>query len=231
MADKYKRGFYVQEDFWLAVEDCSAKVQNEVMGSLARLFFTGEDSAGSLRGTAKSVYIALRERVAGSRIKSVARGGGFAGNQTGNQKGEQTGNQKGYQNPNLLAKSKSKSEISTCNQSKLETLPTREQPSDRALFIGKALEAFTEVTGRPCLIPSSEVTFGLTKVFDAGYSIDDVRLVCESKQTEWGRDPKCQRWLRPQTLFGDKFESYLAAAKADPAKEARDAAAEFADAI
>lgn len=231
MADKYKRGFYVQEDFWLAVEDCSAKVQNEVMGSLARLFFTGEDSAGSLRGTAKSVYIALRERVAGSRIKSVARGGGFAGNQTGNQKGEQTGNQTGNQNPNLLAKSESKSKSSTCKQPKLETLPTRREPSARAVFIGRAMEVFTEVTGRPALIPSSEVTFGLTKIFDAGYTVEDVRLVCQAKNAEWGGDAKCQRWIRPQTLFGDKFESYLAAAKADPGKEARDAAAEFADAI
>lgn len=234
MADKYKRGFFVQEDYWLAVRGQSRKVQGEVMGALALLYFEGEDSAAALKGTAQGLYYAMRERVLIARTKAAARGGSCEaseGCQKGNQKGEQKGHQKGYQNPNLLAKSESKSEISTCNPPKLETLPTREQPSDRALFIGKALEAFTEVTGRPCLIPSSEVTFGLTKVFDAGYSIDDVRLVCESKQTEWGRDPKCQRWLRPQTLFGDKFESYLAAAKADPAKEARDAAAEFADAI
>lgn len=223
MADKYKRGFYVQEDFWLAVEDCSAKAQNEVMGALARLFFTGEDSAETLRGVSKSVYIALRERVAGSRTKSVARGGEFSGNQTGNQ----TGNQ----NANLLLKSKSESEISTCDSPKLEPLPTRREPSARAVFIGRAMEVFTEVTGRPALIPSSEVTFGLTKIFDAGYTVEDVRLVCQAKNAEWGGDAKCQRWIRPQTLFGDKFESYLAAAKADPAKEARDAAAEFADAI
>ena len=75
------------------------------------------------------------------------------------------------------------------------------------------------------------MSFDLTKIFDAGYSIDDVRLVCESKQAEWGADQKRQKWLRPHTLFGAKFEGYLAAAKADPAKEERDAAAKFADAI
>ena len=233
MADKYKRGFFVQEDFWLAVRGKSRKVQGEVIGALALLYFEGVDSADALKGDSQCLYYAMRERVSIARTKAAARSGGEAseGCQKGNQKGEQKGHQKGHQNSNLLAKSESKSEISTCNPPKLAALPTREQPSERALFIGEALKAFTEVTGRPCLIPSSEVTFGLTKVFDAGYSIDDVRLVCESKQAEWGRDPKCQKWLRPQTLFGGNFESYLAAAKADPAKEARDAAAEFADAI
>ena len=229
MANTYKRGFFVQEDYWLAVRGCSRKVQGEVMGALALLYFEGEDSAESLKGTAQSLYYALRERVLIARTKSAARGGRDASDCS--QKGNQKGEQKGHQNAILLAKSESKSEISTCDSRKLETLPTREQPSDRALFIGKALETFTEVTGRPTLIPSSQVAFGLTKIFDAGYGMDDVRLVCQAKLDEWGHDAKCQKWLRPQTLFGDNFESYLAAAKADPAKEERDAAAKFADAI
>ena len=104
-------------------------------------------------------------------------------------------------------------------------------PNAEVLFIGEALKVFTEVTGRACLIPSAEVSFDLTKIFDAGYSIDDVRMVCEQQQAEWGADPKRQKWLRPHTLFGEKFEGYLAAAKAGTAKEERDAAAKFADAI
>ncbi len=234
MADKYKRGFYIQEDFWLAVEDCSAKAQNEVMGSLARLFFTGEDSAGSLRGVSKSVYIALRDRVAASRAKKDNRRGCSVdqkGDRTGDRKGDQTGDQTGDQNPDSLLKSESKSEISTCYQPETESLPNLSAPTDRALFVGRALEIFTEVTGRPCLIPSGEVAFMLTKIFDAGYTEEDVRLVCESKFAEWGHDMKCQRWLRPQTLFCEKFEGYLAAAKASPAREVDDAAAQFADAI
>lgn len=223
MASNYKRGFFVQEDFWLAVRGCSRKVQGEVMGALALLFFEGEDSAESLKGTSQSLYYAMRERVLIARTKSNARGG--------DQKGNQKGNRKVDQNPILLAKSESESEISTYS-SPISTLqPTMKEPTPRALFVGEALKVFTEVTGRACLIPSAEVSFDLTKIFDAGYSIDDVRLVCELKQAEWGADPKRQQWLRPHTLFGEKFEGYLAAAKAGTAKEERDAAAKFADAI
>ena len=223
MASNYKRGFFVQEDFWLAVRGCSRKVQGEVMGALALLFFEGEDSAECLKGTSQSLYYAMRERVLIARTKSNARGG--------DQKGNQKGDQKVDQNPILLAKSESESEISTCNSPLSTPQPTKESPTPRALFIGEALKVFTEVTGRACLIPSAEVSFDLTKIFDAGYSIDDVRMVCEQQQAEWGADPKRQKWLRPHTLFGAKFEGYLAAAKAGTAKEERDAAAKFADAI
>ena len=223
MAGNYKRGFFIQEDFWLAVRGCSRKVQGEVMGALALLFFEGEDSAESLKGTSQSLYYAMRERVLIARTKSNARGG--------DQKGNQKGDQKGDQNPILLAKSESESEISTCNSPLSAPQPTKESPTPRALFIGEALKVFTEVTGRACLIPSAEVSFDLTKIFDAGYSIDDVRMVCEQQQAEWGADPKRQKWLRPHTLFGAKFEGYLAAAKAGTAKGERDAAAKFADAI
>lgn len=227
MANVYKRGFFVQEDYWLAVRGQSNKVQGEVLGALARLFFEGEDSAGSLKGTSQSLYYALRERVLIARTKSNARGG----DQKVDQKGDQKVDQKVDQNAILLAKSESESEISTYSSPLSTPQPTKESPTPRALFIGEALKVFTEVTGRACLIPSAEVSFDLTKIFDAGYSIDDVRMVCELKQAEWGADQKRQKWLRPHTLFGAKFEGYLAAAKADPAKEERDAAAKFADAI
>lgn len=227
MANVYKRGFFVQEDYWLAVRGQSNKVQGEVLGALARLFFEGEDSAESLKGTSQSLYYALRERVLIARTKSNARGG----DQKGDQKVDQKGDHKVDQNAILLAKSESESEISTYDPTLSTPQPTKESPTPRVLFIGEALKVFTEVTGRACLIPSAEVSFDLTKIFDAGYSIDDVRMVCELKQAEWGADQKRQKWLRPHTLFGAKFEGYLAAAKADPAKEERDAAAKFADAI
>lgn len=227
MANTYRRGFFVQEDYWLAVRGCSRKVQGEVMGALARLYFEGEDSADSLKGTSQSLYYALRERVSLARTKAAARNGG----ETCTCEGDQKGDQKGDQNPVLLAKRERESKTTTCNPIQLATQPTPGQPSERALFIGKALEAFSAITARPARIPSSEIVSNLTRIFDAGYTLDDIELVCKAKQADWGSDAKRQGWIRPQTLFGGKFEAYLAEAKASPAKEASDAAARFADAI
>lgn len=227
MANTYRRGFFVQEDYWLAVRGCSRKVQGEVMGALARLYFEGEDSADTLKGTSQSLYYALRERVSLARTKAAARNGGEACTCEGDQKVDQ----KGDQNPVLLAKRERESKTTTCNPIQLATQPTPGQPSERALFIGKALEAFSAITARPARIPSSEIVSNLTRIFDAGYTLDDIELVCKAKQADWGSDAKRQGWIRPQTLFGGKFEAYLAEAKASPAKEASDAATRFADAI
>ena len=47
-----------------------------------------------------------------------------------------------------------------------------------------------------------------------GFSEDDLKLVVEHKNLQWGADPKMFEYLRPKTLFGqEKFESYLQAAK------------------
>lgn len=233
MAD-YKRGFYLQEDFWLAVRECSAKVQNEVMGAIARLYFEGVDSSDSLKGTAKSVYIALRERVSAARSKSLA--GSCAkvqkGNRKGEQKGNQTGEQKGEQNAVSLLKSESESkgEITTYSPIPLAALPTQDEPAAWVDFVAKAIEVYTAVTGRPCLMPSHDVTYKLRRIFDVGYGLDDIELVCRFKQSEW-QGTERQQFLTPQTLFGPKFEGYLNAAKADPKRGEREDAEQFSAAI
>ena len=52
-----------------------------------------------------------------------------------------------------------------------------------------------------------------------GYSVDNFKTVIDSKCAEWlGTDN--QKYLRPQTLFGSKFESYLNAANMTAAKSA-----------
>lgn len=41
------------------------------------------------------------------------------------------------------------------------------------------------------------------------FSVDDFKRVIDIKVAQWGKDPKMQEYLRPQTLFGTKMESYL----------------------
>ena len=45
--------------------------------------------------------------------------------------------------------------------------------------------------------------------FDEGYTLEDFKRVIDNKVSEWGKDPEMVKYLRPATLFGTKFESYL----------------------
>jgi uncharacterized phage protein (TIGR02220 family) len=42
-----------------------------------------------------------------------------------------------------------------------------------------------------------------------GFSLDDFKKVIDLKASEWLKDPYWSKYLRPETLFGPKFESYL----------------------
>lgn len=41
------------------------------------------------------------------------------------------------------------------------------------------------------------------------FTIDDFKTVIDKKNQEWGNDGKMSKYLRPETLFGTKFEAYL----------------------
>ncbi|MFV1275624.1 conserved phage C-terminal domain-containing protein, partial [Klebsiella pneumoniae] len=42
-----------------------------------------------------------------------------------------------------------------------------------------------------------------------GYTIEDFNKVVDNKVADWKGNKEFDKFLRPQTLFGNKFESYL----------------------
>lgn len=56
---------------------------------------------------------------------------------------------------------------------------------------------------------TSQKTQGLIKSrLNEGYTIDDFKTVISKKAKEW-KGTEMEKYLRPETLFGTKFESYL----------------------
>ena len=44
--------------------------------------------------------------------------------------------------------------------------------------------------------------------FNEGFSVEDFKKVIDVKTQEW-KDSNMEKYLRPETLFGNKFEGYL----------------------
>src|SRR5699024_8388563 len=42
-----------------------------------------------------------------------------------------------------------------------------------------------------------------------GFGVDDFKKVIDNKAAEWKNDNDMNKFLRPETLFGNKFEGYL----------------------
>lgn len=45
--------------------------------------------------------------------------------------------------------------------------------------------------------------------FNEGFTLEDFKTVIDKKADDWGNDGEMQKYLRPETLFGPKFDSYL----------------------
>lgn len=58
--------------------------------------------------------------------------------------------------------------------------------------------------------PSSKATQNhINARIAEGYTVEDFYTVIDKKCAEWKGDPKMEKYLRPETLFGSKFENYL----------------------
>lgn len=58
--------------------------------------------------------------------------------------------------------------------------------------------------------PTTQATRKLIKArLKEGFTVEDMKLVIDKKATEWIGNPKMAQYLRPDILFGNKFEGYL----------------------
>ena len=71
------------------------------------------------------------------------------------------------------------------------------------------VDCLNEMTGTKYR-PTAKATQRLIKArFNDGFTLDDFKQVIKTKSDEWKNDPSMVKYLRPETLFGTKFESYL----------------------
>lgn len=64
-------------------------------------------------------------------------------------------------------------------------------------------------TGKSYRYTTAKTRKLLNARFNEGFQIADFQKVIDNKVAEWGDDEKMNRFLRPETLFGTKFEGYL----------------------
>ncbi|MGX7099456.1 conserved phage C-terminal domain-containing protein [Globicatella sanguinis] len=71
------------------------------------------------------------------------------------------------------------------------------------------VEYLNEKTGSKFKYTTQTTRTSIKTRFKEGYSLDDFKRVIDIKTGQWLYDQKMKPYLRPQTLFGTKFEAYL----------------------
>lgn len=70
------------------------------------------------------------------------------------------------------------------------------------------IDHLNERTGAQYKATTKDTQKHIRARLDEGFTVDDFKSVIDKKSAEW-MNTEWQKYLRPQTLFGTKFESYL----------------------
>jgi uncharacterized phage protein (TIGR02220 family) len=80
------------------------------------------------------------------------------------------------------------------------------------------IAVLNEETGKAYRRETTKTRDLINARLNEGFTYDDFETVIRNKSRDWKNDPKMSKFLRPETLFGNKFEGYLNESKTDRKK-------------
>lgn len=89
---------------------------------------------------------------------------------------------------------------------------TEKQPDDEdlsALYFRPIIDHLNKTAGKHFRWQTASTQKHIRARLREGRKLQDFLTVIDNMCTEWKGDPKMKRYIRPETLFGDKFEGYL----------------------
>lgn len=108
--------------------------------------------------------------------------------------------------------------------------PSRPWDEEEGAKVAEVVQALNDETGAHYRPTSKATMRHILARLREGFTVEDCKEVIRKKADEWGGDPKMSKYLRPETLFGSKFEGYLNAPEDPKAKERAEKAKSEAEA-
>lgn len=75
--------------------------------------------------------------------------------------------------------------------------------------IKEIIDYLNTVTGSSYKYKTKKTKDLITTRLNEGFSVDDFKKAIDNKNRDWGNDDRMSEFLRPETLFSNKFEGYL----------------------
>lgn len=196
---------------------------DELIGMIVRFLRTGEEP--SPRTDAQRMALAMVRPVldkSRKRIVAGSEGGSKSVSKRQSKQASKTGSETGSKVESTAA-SKKASDIYSSSLLPLPDSPSEEEgcgEEDGAIPYAEIVATLNEAAGTSYR-PTSKKTRQLIHArWAEGFRLPDFEAVIATMSAAWLNDPKMGAYLRPETLFGTKFESYLNRPR--PRKGARD---------
>lgn len=91
--------------------------------------------------------------------------------------------------------------------------PTQIKLNKEKRIYSQIIDYLNGESGRDYTAKSKGTQRHIDARINEGRTMEDFKLVIDCKVAQWKNDPKMSEYLRPETLFGSKFEGYLEQAK------------------
>ena len=204
---------------------------DELIGMIVRFLRTGEEP--SPRTDAQRMALAMVRPVLDKSRKRIVAGSEGGSRSVSKAASKQASKRQSKQASKTPSESESEEESTSASKKASDiysssSLPLPDSPSeeegcgeeDGAIPYAEIVAALNEAAGTSYR-PTSKKTRQLIHArWAEGFRLPDFEAVIATMSAAWLDDPKMAAYLRPETLFGTKFESYLNRPR--PRKGARD---------
>lgn len=112
---------------------------------------------------------------------------------------------------NLINVNKNLTDVNIAQTETTEMLDTGTQSKVKKSnkYIVEIIDYLNNICGKNFKINSKATVRKIEARLKEGFTVEDFQRVIDKKASQWLNDPHWSKYLRPETLFGTKFESYL----------------------
>ena len=95
------------------------------------------------------------------------------------------------------------------NQSLTKVYLEENRIEENRYIVEQIVKYLNDKTGKNFKVSSKTTKRHINARLNEGFTLEDFKQVIDNKANEWINDKKMNQYLRPETLFGTKFEGYL----------------------
>lgn len=130
-------------------------------------------------------------------------------------RGQQRENRTGNRNQNTTKEHQGTPNATNGNQGVPRVSPNPNPNPDplNSIMCSKAVDLLNTLSGSSFRANTKSTQRLIAARENEGYSLADIEMVIRHQCELWGKDEKMRKYLRPETLFGNKFEGYLSEAE------------------
>lgn len=203
-----QKGFVVYGDIEAVVSELEADKIAELFKGMLAYFNHGTDPG--FEGVLKFVWIPIKQQMDRDRDKYEKKCERMQKNAEARWKEKQSHEADANRSDSMQVErntnTKTKTKTNTDTDTNTNTMAD-ETAESLSLSLIKKLNNESGARFRP----TADFVSRIRELLGAGYTKADMMRVIEAKVLEWKDDPKMRGYLRPKTLFGDKFEDYVLA--------------------